>query len=295
MNDILKRFEKESGLTLDMFVTLNLLDEAGAFAKISPESRNKQSTYSRQISRLEKFLGGIKLTTRSGNKIALSKTGKELAEQVRLHFKKIQDIVENNSDQGAEFHIGANGTVLEWFVIPRLIELAKKEPKLSFRFSDMRTDDVAEALRESRIDFGILRSNHLLGTAFKTSQVAAHGYKLYGPAGMGASEMLKLPMALASSREFRTEIESRAAAKKVPLHVNFECQSHSQCARLVKGGATVAILPDLADEEMCGYAGESLAWLKPYKRKMALAWEKKSANGSKSRLAQLVIKALTQN
>jgi DNA-binding transcriptional LysR family regulator len=292
MADLIKRIKEQSGFSIERLVTLCDLEEAGNYANMAPSDQNRQSLSNRQIRALESFLG-VEITTRGGHKVQLTNAGKELAREVRLHFKKLQEIVENHSDQGAEFHIGANGTVLEWYVIPRLAELAKKTPELSFRFSDMRTNEVAKSLEESRIDFGVLRSDRRMGKGFATKEVASHGYKIYGP--KGGKDLLKMPLALASGRDFRSAIERRTSPKKVQLSVAFECQSHAQCASLVKNGAAASILPDLADLELEGFSTEVPVWLKSYKRKMALAWSKKSEIGSRNLLSKLVIKALTQN
>jgi DNA-binding transcriptional LysR family regulator len=292
MADLIKKIKEQSGFSIERLVTLCELEDAGNYANMAPRDQNRQSLSNRQIRALESFLG-VEITTRGGHKVQLTKAGKDLAREVRLHFKKLQEIVEENSNQGAEFHIGANGTFLEWYVIPRLAELAKKNPKLTFRFSDMRTNEVAKSLDESRIDFGVLRSDYRMGKGFGTKEVASHGYKVYGP--KSSKNLLKMPMALASGRDFREEISQRTSTKKVSLSIAFECQSHSQCASLVKSGAAASILPDLADLELQGFPTDVPTWLKTYKRKMALAWIKKSEVGPRSQLAQFVIRALTQN
>jgi len=292
MSTLIKKIQGQSGFSIAKLVTLCELESAGNYANMAPENPTRQSQYNHQIRDLEEFLG-VEITTRGGHKVQLTNAGKELAREVRLHFKKLQEIVENHSDQGAEFHIGANGTVLEWYVIPRLAELAKKTPELSFRFSDMRTNEVAKSLEETRIDFGVLRSDWRMGKGFATRGVASHGYKIYGP--KGGNDLHKMPLALASGRDFRSEIERRTSSKKVSLSVPFECQSHAQCASLVKNGAAASILPDLADLELEGFPTLVPLWLKTYKRKMALAWSKKSDVGSRNQLSKLVIKALTQN
>ena len=291
MTDFITKIKTKSGFTIPRLVALCDLESAGNYANMAPESKNRQSQFNHQIRELESFLG-VEITTRGGHKIQLTKAGKDLAREVRLHFKKLQEIVEDNSNQGAEFHIGANGTVLEWYVIPRIAELAKRNPKLTFRFSDMRTNEVAKSLEESRIDFGVLRSDYPLGKGFARMDVAHHGYKVYGP--KNRKDLLKLPMALASGSDFREQIAKRAPSKKGSLSLAFECQSHAQCASLVKSGVAASILPDFADMVLQGFATEVPTWLKTYKRKMALAWVKKSEVGPRSKLVQLVIQVLTQ-
>lgn len=276
---------------MDRLRTLCELEEAGSYAKIAPDDRARQSLFSRQISELEEFFGGVELVTRSGRGIEITKAGRELARAARAHFRQLEDFLTEHSAQSTEFHIAAGNSILEWMVIPRLAVLRRKHPGITFRFTDMRSSDIVDALREHRVDFGVLRAN-TVSHPLKQRKAGSFGYRIYGPVGTKEADLLKLPMALIGSGEFRRSVEDLMASARIPMSVGYECQSHSQCALLVKEGVATSILPDLAVDVMKGYPSIPPPWLKKYKREMAVAWRIKTETSAKSRLAKIVEDAL---
>jgi DNA-binding transcriptional LysR family regulator len=110
--------------------------------------------------------------------------------------------------------------------------------------------------------------------------------------GMKEADLLKMPLALVGSGEFRSSVEDLMTSARIAATVAYECQSHSQCALLVKEGIAASILPDLAADVMKGYSSIQPTWLRKYKREMALAWRSKTETSAKSRLAKIVEEAL---
>jgi len=84
------------------------------------------------------------------------------------------------------------------------------------------------------------------------------------------------------------------SAARIPFTVAYECQSHSQCALLVKEGVAASILPEIATDTMRGHPSAQPTWLKKYKREMALAWRIKTETSAKSRLATIVEESLAE-
>lgn len=276
---------------MDRLRTLCELETAGSYAKIAPDDRARQSLFSRQISELEEFFGGVELVTRSGRGIEITKAGHELARAARLHFRQLEDFLTEHSRQNTEFHIAAGNSILEWMVIPRVAALRRKHPGITFRFTDMRSSDIVDALREHRIDFGVLRAN-TVSHPLKQQKAGTFGYRIYGPVGMKDADLLKMPLALVGSGEFRRSVEDLMASAHIAATVAYECQSHSQCALLVKEGIAASILPDLAADVMKGCSSIQPTWLRKYKREMAVAWRSKTETSGKSRLAKIVEEAL---
>lgn len=285
------RLFSKGGLSMDRLRTLCELETAGSYARIAPDDRARQSLFSRQISELEEFFGGIELVKRSGRGIEITKAGRELARGARLHFQQLEDFLTEHSRQSTEFHIAAGNSILEWMVIPRLAALRQKHPGITFRFTDMRSSDIVDALREHRVDFGVLRAN-TVSHPLKQRKAGAFGYRIYGPAGTKEADLLKLSMALIGSGEFRHSMEDLMASDRIPATVAYECQSHSQCALLVKEGVATSILPELAADVMKGFPSVQPPWLRKYKREMAVAWRIKTETSAKSRLAKIIEEAL---
>ncbi len=291
MQQHFSRLFSKGGLSMDRLRTLCDLEAAGSYARIAPDDRARQSLFSRQISELEEFFGGVELVTRSGRGIEITKAGRELARTARAHFRQLEDFLTEHSGQSTEFHIAAGNSILEWTVIPRLAAIRRKHPGITFRFTDMRSSDIVEALREHRVDFGVLRANTVTHP-LKQRKAGSFGYRIYGPAGATETDLLKLPMALMGSGEFRRSVEDLMASARIPMAVAYECQSHSQCALLVKEGVAATVLPDLAADVMKGYPSIQPPWLRKYKREMAVAWRIKTETSAKSRLAKIVEDAL---
>lgn len=285
------RLFSKGGLSMDRLRTLCELETAGSYAKIAPDDRARQSLFSRQISELEEFFGGVELVKRSGRGIEITKAGRELARAARVHFQQLEDFLTEHARQSTEFHIAAGNSILEWMVIPRLAALRKKHPGITFRFTDMRSNDIVDALREHQIDFGVLRAN-TVSHPLKQRKAGSFGYRIYGPVGTKEADLLKMPMALIGSGEFRRSVEELMTSSRFPVTVAYECQSHSQCALLVKEGVAASILPDLAAEVMRGHPSIQPPWLRKYKREMAVAWRIKTETSAKSRLAKVVEEAL---
>ena len=280
-----------TGLSLERLRTLCELDAAGSYARMAPDDRGRQSLFSRQISELEEFFGGIELVKRSGRGIEITKAGRELSRAVRLHFRQLEEFLTEHTGQSAHFHIAAGNSIIEWLLIPRLAALQKIAPEITFRFSDMRSSEIAGALREHQVDFGVLRSN-TVSHPLKQRDCGTMGYRIYGAKGSKEIDILKAPLALIGAGEFRTAVEELAFSAQLPLRVAYECQSHSQCALLVKAGVASSILPDIAADAMKGHPSIQPPWLKKYTRKMAVAWRIRTAGLGTDKLAQLVEDAL---
>ena len=291
MNANFNKLFSQSGLSLERLRTLCELEAAGSYARMAPDDRGRQSLFSRQISELEEFFGGIELVKRSGRGIEITKAGRELARAVRMHFRQLEGFLTEHSGQSADFHIAAGNSIIEWMLIPRLAALRKIAPEITFHFSDMRSSDIAEALREHQVDFGVVRAN-TVSHPIKQRDCGAIGYRIYGAKGAKESEILGAPLALIGSGEFRTAVEELAYSAQLRIRVAYECQSHSQCALLVKQGVASSILPDIAEGAMKGHPSIQPAWLKKYSRRMAVAWRIRTAGQKTGRLARLVEDAL---
>jgi DNA-binding transcriptional LysR family regulator len=265
-----KLFE-HSGLSMDRLRTLCEVVEAGGIAKAAPGDPARQSLFSRQIRELESFFG-LELLRRRGKGIEITVAGAELATAARDHFSRLGDFLKASSSQPVEFHVAAGGSLLEWLVIPFLASQRDRLPKVSFRFSDMRSQEIVAALREHRVDFGILRSN-ALAHPIKQIAVRKMGYRIFAPNSWAAriqKDLSSVPMAILSGGEFRVRMLGAAQGAGMDLQEIYSCQSFAQCAQFVKLGAAAAILPDIAIlEDSFSFQPK---WLTSYRRDIALAW-----------------------
>ena len=265
-----KLFE-HSGLSMDRLRTLCEVADSGGMANAAPGDPARQSLYSRQIRELEGFFG-VELVRRRGKGIEITAAGKELAAAAREHLTRLGDFLMSGSGRPVEFHVAAGGSLLEWLVIPFLAAQRGRLKNVSFRFSDMRSQEIVEALREHRVDFGILRAN-AVAHPLKKIVVRKMGYKVFAPQAWAAriqKNLSSFPMAILSGGEFRDRMLGASQSAGVKLQEAYSCQSFAQCAQLVKLQAAAAILPDIASIE--GAVNLQPKWLAAYRREIALAW-----------------------
>lgn len=255
---------------MDRLRTLCEVTEAGGIAKAAPGDPDRQSLFSRQIKELEAFFG-TELLRRKGRGVEVTETGDRIARAAREHFRALEDILAHTHPERVGFHIAAGNSVLEWIVIPRLAKIRRILPRVRFRFLDMRSAEIVSALRDHRVDFGVVRANSV-AHPLKSKSLGRIGYRLFAPASTKPTAVLSLPWALPAGTEFREEIERAAAAAGIRMESVFECQSFGQCASLVREGAAVAILPDSALPFMKGAVSQQPVWLADYQREIALVW-----------------------
>jgi DNA-binding transcriptional LysR family regulator len=161
---------------------------------------------------------------------------------------------------------------------------------VKFEFINMRSEPIATALRESKIDFGVVRPN-ALGHPIKHTPVDSVGYLLFAPSGVELDKALKLPLALSNNSEFKQSIEDNAAKAKVKLNSVFTCSSFYQCEILLRRGVAVTILPSNMKDRLKEFSSHEPKWIQKYQRKISVAW-RVGMLGSKGRLADEVKEAL---
>jgi len=265
-----KLFE-HSGLSMDRLRTLCEVVEVGGIANAAPGDPARQSLYSRQIRELESFFG-VELLRRRGKGIEITVAGNDLAIAARDHFSRLGDFLTTSTSQPVEFHVAAGGSLLEWLVIPFLASQRDRLKRVSFRFSDMRSQEIVAALREHRVDFGILRTN-AVSHPLKKLIIRKMGYRVFAPEGWATriqKNLSSVPMAILSGGEFRDRMLGAAQSAGMNLQETYCCQSFAQCAQLVKLQAAAAILPDIAIVE--NSISHQPKWLTAYRRDIALAW-----------------------
>ena len=265
-----KLFER-GGLSMDRLRTLCEVVEAGGIAKAAPGDPARQSLYSRQIREIESFFN-VELLRRRGKGIEITSAGAELSLAARDHFSRLGDFLATNASQPVEFHVAAGGSLLEWLVIPFLAQHRERFKNVSFRFSDMRSQEIVAALREHRVDFGVLRTN-AVSHPLKKRSIRKMGYRIFAPESWATriqKNLSSVPMAILSGGEFRDRMLGEAQKAGMNLQQTFSCQSFAQCAQFVKLQAAAAILPDIATVE--NTINIQPKWLTAYRRDIALAW-----------------------
>lgn len=270
-----------SGISLDRLETFCRVAETGGITKAAGGDPVRQSLYSRQIRELEEFFGA-ELKRRHGKGIVLTEAGRELARLARAQLKGLQDFHHTARAMPKNLSIAAGNSVLEWLVLPHLEMLRKASPGVRFELHSLRTGETITKLQDLALDIGIVREDAVERPLVSKRVGSLYSYALFVPnriaRGLDAASLRKrlpdIPIATSVGGQFREELESLSVKAKWKLRIEVSCSSFTQAARAVHAGACAAVLPDIAasDFDAERVAQFSLPFLKPYARKLALAW-----------------------
>jgi LysR family hydrogen peroxide-inducible transcriptional activator len=146
-------------MTLQQLEYLIAVDRFRHFGKAADYCNVTQPTLSAMIQKLEEELG-VKLLDRSLHPLEPTPTGQLVLEQAKkalLSSRRIKDIVSEQRDSiEGTFNLGIIPTIAP-YLIPRFFpQLANKHPEMDVRITDMKTEDIKEAIRKGDIDAGIV-------------------------------------------------------------------------------------------------------------------------------------------
>lgn len=146
-------------MTLQQLEYLIAVDRFRHFGKAADYCNVTQPTLSAMIQKLEEELG-VKLLDRSIHPLEPTKIGLLVLEQAQkalLSSKRIKEIVNEQKDTfEGTFNLGIIPTIAP-YLIPRFFpQMANKHPEMDVRITDLKTDEIKEAIRKGDIDAGIV-------------------------------------------------------------------------------------------------------------------------------------------
>jgi len=271
------------GLSLDRMRGLLEMAEAGSIAKAAPDDPSRQSLISRQIRELEEFFE-TELTVRRGKSLGLSLAGERLVALIREQFRDLSDFQLDQNNQCKSFAIGAGASMIEWLVIPALGEIRATLGVASLRLASMRSREVVEAVRDGRIDFGIVREDSLAEDALSLP-LAKVSFPLCVPEKLAGKRRDKelddpafwktLPFA-ANSGGGQLDSQFREAMTKAcgQFRPAVECDSLLQIRELVMQGTCAGLLTSMGAKGLEDHAVfvREFRPLKKYGRALVLHW-----------------------
>ena len=240
------------------------VDNSRHFATAAERCFITQPTLSMQIQKLEEELG-IKIFDRSKQPVVPTETGKEIIEQARRILSEknvINELVQAKKGMlTGELKIGIIPTLAP-YVLPLFVQpFNKKYPHVKLVVQEMMTEHIITALREARIDTGILVTplqekgikEHILFyeemLAYISRNDAAYK-KTFVLAKDIDPEKLWL---LEEGHCFRSQIinlcELRRASE-MGSHFEYEAGSIETLRRMVELNDGITILPELATLDM---------------------------------------------
>jgi DNA-binding transcriptional LysR family regulator len=247
----------QGGLSLDRLRSFLLVAQAGAIARAAPDDLVRQSQFSRQIRELEVFFG-TELTQRRGKGIVLSPAGKRLAMLIREQLQDLHDFRQEQARQARAFTLGAGGSVLEWLVVPSLAGIRAALGNVTLRTETHRSHSVVEAVREGRVDFGIVRQDAIFAGERKNStrilQITFHLCvpRRLLPHGTTLKDLARpdlwkrLPFAVGrDGGSLDMTLRENMSAAGVEFSPLYECITIAHVKQLVERGECAGILPNV--------------------------------------------------
>jgi LysR family hydrogen peroxide-inducible transcriptional activator len=132
----------------------------GHFAKAALACNVTQPTLSMQIKKLEDDLG-VTIFDRSKKPILLTKAGTAIIDQLQtllFEARKVEVLVQasDSKEIQGQLTVGVIPTVAPYLLPLLLPVLSKKFSKINFKFKEMQTQKIVEALETDEIDVGCL-------------------------------------------------------------------------------------------------------------------------------------------
>jgi DNA-binding transcriptional LysR family regulator len=265
------------------------LAKAGSIAKAAPDDLTRQSQISRQISELETFFGS-ELTVRRGKTLALSEAGQRLALLIQQQLRDLDDFRIEQLQLKKSFAIGASTSVLDWMVVPAMTGIRAALDQSTVSLEAMRSHAIVEAVRDGRLDFGIVREDaipdSLRSCAISLVKLSFHLCipKKQIQRGTPAADLNKpslwqtLPFTAGhDGGQLDTTIREAMRDAGVDFRPMVECHSMLQARQLIERGECAGILPSLGLSTLSTKDTHIIEFapLKNYGRHLVLHWNER--------------------
>ena len=269
------------GLSLERLKTLMEIQHAGSIAKAAGGDPIRASLQSRQLRELAEFFG-CELAAREGRHLRLTREGLRLADFTREFLLQMADFEASCQKAHAGYSIAAGDSLIQWLVIPRIATIVDALPEVRLGTFSMQTTEIVRQVNESRIDVGLVRRTADT-PGLHTAPLGRLSYRLVVPLALLAGNppptianiFARFPMAMQISEgEFTTTLAQIARRLAQGFRPGLECQSLPQVLSAVRSRRFVAVLPDVAIEDLPARTFLVLKSpeLGPLEREICLVW-----------------------
>ena len=158
-------------MTIQQLEYILAVDQFRHFARAAEYCQVTQPTLSAMIQKLEDELG-VKLFDRSIQPVCPTAIGQKVLDQARVILAQAAQVKEIISEEKQSlsgiFRLGVLPTIAP-YLLPRFFpQLMEKYPELDIRVTEMKTQDIQQALHSGDLDAGIIASK--LEDAFLTEE-----------------------------------------------------------------------------------------------------------------------------
>ena len=245
-------------MTIQQLEYILAVDQFRHFARAAEYCRVTQPTLSAMIQKLEEELG-VKLFDRTMQPVCPTRIGEKVIAQARTiltQASQVKDII--NEEQGTltgTFHLGVLPTIAP-YLLPRFFpQMMEKYPGLDIRVTEMKTQDIRQALHTGDIDAAILASV-LEDTALSEEILfyeQFYGYvsrkePLFGREVVRTSDITGERLWLLDEGHcFRDQLVRFCQMEAVKLHqMAYRLGSMETFMRMVESGKGITFIPELA-------------------------------------------------
>jgi DNA-binding transcriptional LysR family regulator len=260
------------GISLERLRSFLSVVEAGGFTRAARGDPTRQSQLSRQVKELEAALGQS-LLERSRTGVVATETGVRLATLSRELLQGLRQL----KGAALPWKIGAGDSLLRWLVLPALGELQGEPTKATFSVKALDTPRIVEALREGKLDLGVVREQAPQG--LRSRKIGKIEYALFVPQPLvrryhveSAEDVLdRVPLALQRSEEELTD----PLLERTGGRMDLACETFPQACTAVQCGGHGALLPTLAEIDLPARRVKrfDVSWLPS--RALHLVWDQR--------------------
>jgi LysR family hydrogen peroxide-inducible transcriptional activator len=249
-------------MTLQQLEYLIAVERFHHFGKAADYCNVTQPTLSAMIQKLEEELG-VKLFDRSSHPLEPTKIGLLVLEQAKkalMSARRIKNIVSEEKDSlEGTFNLGILPTIAP-YLIPRFFpQMTNRHPEMDVRITDMKTDDIKDAIRKGDIDAGIVADLDGMDDFVKTGLYYEELFVYVSPADklisydkikdrdLNGEFLWLLGEGHCLSQQMQKFCHLKHAAKSERV---YRLGSMETFMRMVEGGKGVTFIPELAVKQL---------------------------------------------
>ncbi|HZV72173.1 MAG TPA: LysR substrate-binding domain-containing protein [Conexibacter sp.] len=223
--------------------------EHGSFSAAADALHLAQPSVSEQIRRLEDELG-VALFVRTGRRLVLTEAGRALRPEAEATVAAVARVAEAVADvrelNGGTATFGTFGDVPSWLVANVAATFRRRHPSVRLRIVGLNSSDVADAVREGRVEAGIVvlpvdDDGLDVRPAMRDEVLYASADLAHVRAPVAIEQLARVPMILADARwggqaPMRRQLAVRAQRAGVRIEPTIEVESVRHALELAARG-----------------------------------------------------------
>jgi len=240
------------------------LDNFRSFSQAANHCNVTQPTLSMQIKKMEEELSQV-IFDRSKKPLKPTSIGERVIEHARLILKEInllkEEVALESDTISGKITLGIIPTLAPYLVPLFIGDFLRKYPEVEIFIQELRTEDMIDAIKKEKIDFGVL-ATPLRETGIYESPVFYEKMLCYMDEGLASKYSNRIDVKeildhkiwlLSEGNCFRNQVFNLCAMNQIAykdFKLNYESGSVEALMRLVDNEGGVTLIPELATLHM---------------------------------------------